>query len=344
MSKDHYLPRLVIRNFTDSLGKIYFFNKKDKKIYGPFDHYNQLQEKDFYSKKSIKELKSIFPHIEINPIFQDLNLSLDKNIELYIERPTSSIFSKIIKQMLEDKSFQISQAESELIKEYFIIQHLRTPMHKRISTEFHKNSLKLPLNTSEIVMQIERQREINPKDFVNKYFANLNHKQRRDKLGLFNKKLKKNPNFIEEIRNSHETEEILKSEINKAEEELERIKTHPDKHSSEILDFKLRNIFSKRKDVNLESRNIKILINNTEIPFILSDTGIDIICWDYGFKKELHLYLPIHPKILIEFSQDSKQVETVDQLFVKKFNQISISESLITIYSSSEETLKTASD
>lgn len=340
MTKDHYLPRLIIRNFIDSSGKIYFFNKKDKKVYGPFDHYNQLQEKDFYSKRSIKELNSIFPHIEVNPMFQDSNLSLDKNMELYIEGPASNVFSKVIEQLLENNLPIISQAEIKLIKEYFIIQHLRTPMHKRISNEVHKKTLKLPDNVREIIMKKEHEREINPREFVNKYFTNLNHKQRREKLKLFNKKLEENPNFIKEIRDSKKTEEILEAEIKKSEEELERIKTHPDKHSSEILDFKLRNIFSKRIDVNLDSRSIKFVINNTKIPFILSDTGIKIICWDYGFKKELHLYLPIHPKILIEFSQDSKKIEFADELFVKEFNQISKDESLLNVYSSSVEALK----
>lgn len=340
MSKDHYLPRLIIRNFADNSGKIYFFNKKDKKIYGPFDHYNQLQEKNFYSKKSLKELKRIFSHIKINPIFQDPNLSLDKNMELYLERPMSNLLSKIIEQLLDDKPTIISQVEAKLIKEYFIIQHLRTPMHKRVSNEFHKKTLKLPYNVREIIMQGEHEREINPKDFVNKYFANLNHEQRRVKLKLFNKKLKKNPDFIEDIRNSKKTEEILEAEVKRSEKELERIKTHPDKHSSEILDLKLRDIFSKREDVDLDSRKIKFLINNTLTPFVLSDTGIKIICWDYGFKKELHLYLPIHPKILIEFSQDPREIELIDETFVREFNQISKEESLINIYSSSKGTLK----
>lgn len=339
MTKDHYLPRLIIRNFTDSLGKICFSNKKDRKIYGPFDHYNQLQKNDFYSKKSIKELKAIFPHIELNPVFQDSNLSLDKSIVLYIERPASVIFSRIIKNLLENNPPQILPAEVELIKEYFIIQHLRTPTHKVISNKVHNKTLRLPANIREIIIKKENEREINPKDFVNRYFVNLNHKQRRNKLRLFNKKLKKNPNFIQDIRNSQKTEEILKTEIKKSEDELDRIRSHPDKHSSEILDLKLRNIFSKRKDVDLNSRNIKFLINSTKIPFILTDTGIIIICWDYGFKKELHLYLPIHPNILIEFSQDSKPIEIVDQIFVKEFNQISKEESLINIYSASRDAL-----
>jgi len=285
MTRDHYLPRLIIRNFADSNGRIYFFHKKDNKIYGPFNHYNQLQEKDFYSKKPIGELKKLFPHIKINPLFLEGDKNLDENIRIHLETPTSVIFSRIIPSLLQKENFILSKEEINLIKEYFIIQHLRTPRNKVISTEVNK-TLKLPLNIGELIMQNESQREVIPKDFVNKYFPHLNHKQRREKLKLFNKKLKKNPNFIEEIRNSQEIKYFLDNEIKKSEEELERIRTSPDKHSSEILDFKLKNIFSKRTDVNFDNRRLKFLVNNTKIPFVLSDTGIQMICWDYGTKKE----------------------------------------------------------
>src|SRR3989344_3623212 len=269
MSKDHYLPRLIIRNFTDSSGKIYFFSKKDKKIYGPFNHYNQLQENNFYSKKSITELKEIFSHIEFNPIFQDKCLNLDKNIELYLERPIGRIFSDIIKEILNGNLPRISDEDFNLIKEYFVIQHLRTPMQKRISREVHDKTLKLPSNIKEIIMEQEHQREINPKEYVNKNFPHLNSKQRRAKVNefikLLEKRLKQEPDFIKNIRNSQRTEEILNEEIKKSEEDLERIRTHPDKHSSEILDANLRDSFSKR--IDLDNRNIKFLINKTGTPF-----------------------------------------------------------------------------
>ena len=337
MGKNHYLPRLIIRNFTDSQEKIYFFSKKDKKIYGPFDHYNQLQEDNFYSKKSIKELKNTFPHIKINPIFKDGNLSLDKNIELYLESPMGHILSRIIKELLNGKLPQISKEEYELIKEFFIIQHLRTPMQKRISREVHDKTLRLPSNIKEIIMEGEHRREINPKEYVNKNFPHLNSKQRRAKVNefikLLEKRLKQEPDFIKNIRNSQRTEEILNEEIKKSEEDLERIRTHPDKHSSEILDANLRDSFSKR--IDLDNRNIKFLINKTGTPFTLSDTGIMIIYWDYNFKHELHLYLPIHSKILIEFSQDLERTRVVDENFVEEINKLSKEASLINVYSPS---------
>jgi len=341
MSKDHYLPRLIIRNFTDSSGKIYFYSKKDKNIYGPFNHYNQLKENNFYSKKPINELKKIFSHIEINPIFQDGNLNLDRNIELYIEGPIGKIFSSIIEKLLNGNLPKISGEDFNLIKEYFIIQHLRTPMQKRISREVHDKTLKLSSNIKEIIMEQEHQREIDPKKYINKNFSYLNSKQRRAKINKFKrlleKRLKQDPDFIKNIRNSKKTEEILNEEIKKSEEELERIRISPDKHSFEILDFKLRNSFSKR--IDLDNRDIKFLVNNTKISFILSDTGIMIICWDYGIKKELHLYLPIHPKIIIEFSQDSEQVKLIDEDFVKEINRLSGEDSLINIYSSDPKSL-----
>src|SRR3989344_4753897 len=211
MSKDHYLPRLIIRNFTDSSGKIYFFSKKDGKIYGPFNHHNQLQENNFYSKKPLNELKEMFSHIEFNPIFQDKNLNIDKNIELYLERPIGKIFSNIIKDLLNGISPRVSDEDFNLVKEYFVIQHLRTPMQKRISREVHDKTLKLPSDIKEIIMEKEHQREINPKEYVNRNFPHLNSKQRRAKVSefkkLLEKRLKQEPDFIKNIRNSQRTEE-----------------------------------------------------------------------------------------------------------------------------------------
>ena len=340
MSKDHYLPRLIIRNFTDSSGKIYFFSKKDKKIYGPFNHYNQLQENNFYSKKPITELKEIFSHIDINPIFKKEELDLDKNIELFIESPMGAILSKIIEEILNRNLPIVSNRESDLIKEYFVIQHLRTPAFKRVSDEVRKQPLKLPPNTRELVMDIVNSHSVNFKEVVKGKFPNLNSKQRRAKVveaqRSLKKRLKRDPDFIKNIRNSKETEEILEKEMKMAEEEIEKIRAHPDKHSSEILDNKIRERFLRK--FNFDDRHIKFIINKTKIPFVLSDTGKAMICWDYGFKKDLHFYLPIHPKILIEFSNNQEN-EFVDEDFVKEFNQISKDESLVNVYSSDKKSL-----
>jgi hypothetical protein len=337
MSKDHYLPRLIIRNFTDSSGRIYFFSKKDKKIYGPFDHYTQLQENNFYSKSSINELKEIFPHIELNPIFQDENLDLDKNIGLYLEDPIGGLFSGIIKELLNGNLPKVSGEESSLIKEYFVIQKLRTPWQKRISQKVHNETLKLPPDIKSILLENEHNREIDLKKLIKEYHSDLNHNKRREKLRQFNKELKKNPNFIKDILNSKETEKILEEEIAKSEEELERIRTHPDKHSSEILDLKLRDNFSKETD--LDNRRIVYLINKTQIPFNLPDTGVMMTCWDYGNRQELHLYLPIHPQILIEFSCSSEPIQLVDEKFIMEINRLGMGDSLINTYSSDPKSL-----
>lgn len=123
--------------------------------------------------------------------------------------------------------------------------------------------------------------------------------------------------------------------MKKSEEGIEKIRTHPDKHSSEILDNKIRERFLKR--FNFDKRHAKFIINKTKIPFVLSDTGKAMICWDYGYKKEMHFYLPIHSHILIEFSDGLENIENVNEEFVKEFNQISLDESLINTYAQSPQ-------
>lgn len=342
MVKNHFVPRLIIKNFADSGGNIWFYNKKSNVVSKPIPYLSQLQKKNFYGKKPIIKLKNIFPHIEINPIFQREDLNLDKNIELFIESPTGAILSKIIKKISTGYIHRVSNKESELIKEYFVIQHLRTPAFKRVSDEVRKQPLMFPPNTKKLIMDIEHNRNVDFKEIVKEKFPNLNFKQRRVKVKELRKSLKKrlkqDPDFIKKIRNSKKTKELLDAEIKKAEEEIEKMRTHPDKHSSEILDRKMKDKFLKR--FKFDKRKIKFIINKTKVPFVLSDTGIVIVCWDYGYEKELHFYLPIHPQILIEFSEDLKTSNSVDEKFVKEFNQMSKDESLINIYSNSIDALK----
>src|SRR3989344_6051868 len=290
MAKNHFVPRLIIKRFSDSNEKILFYSKKNNSISKPVPYYNQLQDGNFYSKKSLSELKKDFDHITINP----------------------------------------------LVKEYITIQHLRNVRFKEIGKEVHKVGLKLPPNIREIVKNIENSREINPVEWVKNKFSHLNSKARRAKVKEL-KKLLENPDFLKRIRESVEINSVLDEEIKKVEEKLERIRNSPDKHSSEIIDSSLGDKFLKKR--GLDKNNIRFVLNNTSIPFVLTDTGLVVMCWDYGDKQELRVYLPIHPKILIELSPE-ENLFIADEDYVKEFNKISKDESLLNVYSNSAEALK----
>ena len=121
------------------------------------------------------------------------------------------------------------------------------------------------------------------------------------------------------------------------EKKFEFFRNSPDKHSSEVIDCSLTDRFLKSR--GLDKNHLRFVLNNTSIPFVLTDTGMIIMCWDYGDRQELRVYLPIHPKILIELCPE-ESLFIADEDYVKEFNQISKSESLLNTYSNSEEALK----
>jgi len=336
MAKNHFVPRLIIKRFSDSNEKILFYSKKNNSISKPVPYYNQLQDGNFYSKKSLSELKKDFDHITINPLFKDVEEPLEKNLDINVESPMGVILNRIIEPLLNGKEVNLSTDETTFVKEYITIQHLRNVRFKEIGKEVHKVGLKLPPNIREIVKNIENSREINPVEWVKNKFSHLNSKARRAKVKEL-KKLLENPDFLKRIRESVEINSVLDEEIKKVEEKLERIRNSPDKHSSEIIDSSLGDKFLKKR--GLDKNNIRFVLNNTSIPFVLTDTGLVVMCWDYGDKQELRVYLPIHPKILIELSPE-ENLFIADEDYVKEFNKISKDESLLNVYSNSAEALK----
>ncbi len=336
MAKHHFVPRLIIKSFSDSDEKISFYSKKNNSVSKPIPYYNQLQEGNFYSKKSLFELKETFDYITINPLFKDLEKTLEENLSRYIELPMGAILSKIVPPILNEEYPILLPEETDFIKEYITIQHIRNARFKMIGNEIHTVYLKLPPNIGDIVKKIENNRQINPVELINNKFSYLNSKGRRAKVKEL-KKLLENPDFLKRIRESAEINSALDEEIKKVEEKLERIRNSPDKHSSEVIDSSLGDNFLKKR--GLDKNNIRFVLNNTSIPFVLTDTGLVIMCLDYGDKKELRIYLPIHPKILIELSPE-KSLFLSDEEYVKEFNKISKDESVMNVYSNSAEALK----
>lgn len=340
--KNHFVPKFILKNFTNSDGRIHFYNKDDNSLSSEIPYRGQLQKRNFYSKKSLSKLLKIFDHISLNPIFKKIDLNLEENLDICLESKMGCILSRIIQPLINGEKIPISKEEDEFLREYIAIQHVRTPRFKKDAKEINDQILRFPENMEGILCEIVGKTEVNFKRVINGKFPNLNSKARRLKVIEFKKnlkrKLKENPNFIEEIRNSDKSKEIMKGEIKKAEEKLEKIRLNPDKHTSEILDVKLRNSFFKRC---LDNKNIRFVLNETNCPFVLADTGIILMSWNYGSSKELKTYLPIHPKVLIEMSLEKHGISIADKEFVRGFNSISKEESLITVYSNSTKALET---
>lgn len=341
MSKDHFVPRLIIRNFSDSNENIRYYNKEKREISPEINHYTQLQKENFHSKKTLSELKKLFKHITINDIF---NSALDKNLETALseclESPMGAIISKIIKKFENKEAIILSGNEIKFVKEYVSIQHIRTLKFKMISKKFNEK-FSIPSDFGEQVISIENDREPDIKAIIMKHNPTFNRNQRRVLELKWRKILKKNPNYLDEIRQKI-FDESLDEIVKKAEEDIKEILNHLDRHSSEIINKKQRDSFFKRCEI--DKKDVKIIINLTKTPFVLGDTGIVIMAENPEATKNLEVFLPIHPNLLIGLSESLPKNALIDDFFVENFNRISKEDSYKNIYSSSLETLESIKD
>jgi len=341
MSKDHFVPRFIIRNFSDSNGNIRYYSKEKREISQEINHYTQLQKENFHSKKTLSELKKLFKHIEINDIFSKV---LDKNLEIALseclESPMSVIVSKIIKNFENKEAIRLNENEVKFVKEYIAIQHIRTLKFKMISKNFNEK-FTIPEDFGEQVIAIETNREPDINSIIMKRNPTFNRNQRRVLELKWRKILKKNPNYLNEIKQKI-FDESLEDIVKKAENDIKEILNHIDRHSSDIINKKQRNSFFKRCEIN--KKEVKIIINLTKNPFVLGDTGIVIMAENPEATKNLKVFLPLHPNLLIGLSDTLPKNDLIDDFFVENFNRISKEDSYKNVYSSSIEVLESIKD
>jgi len=273
MSKNHFIPRFIIRNFMDKKEYIRFYNKESNIVSKEVPHYEQLQKWNFHSKKSLAELNGLFPDIIINSIFKDHNKDLEKALADDVEFPMSVIIKNIVEKFNKREAISLTLQEQDFIKKYIAIQHLRTLKFKEISRAFNAK-FSLPPYFKEIVIENEDKREIDIKAIIRYRSPNLNHKARRELEMKWKKKLKKNPNLVKQIRQNL-FDESLDEMVKNAGEEIKNILTHPERHSSNIANQKDMDNFIKRAEI--DKKEVKIIGNNTKTSFVLGDTGIVIM-------------------------------------------------------------------
>jgi len=330
MSKDHFVPQLIIKNFADKARGIRFYSKKTNKVSELVDYVGQLQKGNFHSKKTINELKEQFPHIIINPVFEraqdkDLESALGCCLETFL----GVIVSKILSSVNNRGAISLTKNEEIFIREYAAIQHIRTLKFKEVSKEFNKK-FNLPPEFKDQIIDGEYQRNILIRALIKERSLNLNSKGRFELEKKYRRILKKNPPFINKIREEI-LNEILDDMLKKAEDDIKEILLHPEKHSSDIVDMNHRNSFFLRRDV--ENLNVGIILNRTRIPFVLADTGIILMTDDPQGRENLEIFIPIHPNLLISLSKSFPKNALIDEQFVNNFNRISEEESYTNVYS-----------
>lgn len=338
MTKDHFVPRFIIRNFMDSNENIRFYNKETGLVSSEVNHYTQLQKWNFHSKKPLTELKKLFPDIEINPIFNNnTNEDLETALNHCLENPMSLIVTQVVQKFNNREGIILTPEENNFIKEYMAIQHLRTLKFKMVSKKFNEK-FSLPSGFKERLIEIENNREIDIKSIIKKHNPTLNQKARRELEIKWRKKLDKNPRLIEELRQMFFNKSLDKM-VKNAEEEIKEILINPERHSALIINKKQRDSFFRIS--HLDKKDVKIIINLTKTPFVLGDTGMIFMADDPEGKNNLEIFLPIHPNLLIGLSENLPKNVVIDDTFVANFNRIAKEDSYKNVYSASEMALNT---
>lgn len=350
--KNHYIPRFILKNFVNEDGKTHFFHKKSNKIIDIENWEDQCQKNYFYSKKTLKELDEEFSHISINPIFVNIDKNLEHNFDLYVERKFSSIVKKILEYVSKKKIPNLDHDEKTFIKEYFILQHIRTLKFKSDMKEINEEIMKLPRDFDKLILEESKKNNFltddRIKEIIKENNPNSNSKSRRNIFTGMKKKIRKNPLLIEKIREDWYKSNRCQDEVNKQkkiyEQKMEELRNHIDLHSANIIDKKNRDSFFEIGD--LENKQIQYLYDEKN-GFILPDTGILLSSLEFKvvetneiISKEYIFYLQIHPEVVIKISYDKEDLIVVDEEFVKTHNRLCRDECLNNVYSSNKVFLK----
>ncbi len=307
--KNHFIPNFIINNFSfveknegKDVWRISFLMKPCNLIQKNILSKTQCQKRYFYSKKHISVLLKEFKHIKLNPIFNNINNTLEENLDIYLENKFARIYSnfKMTNNVIE------LNLENEFIKEYFVIQYLRAEKFK----DFLKN---------------------------NPFHPNINYEQTLKENIL--KTTKMPSSKVKKLLKTNKYKKLLSKHAKNCKVNVNKYADAEDRHTLEILSAKNReSIFM---DYELKKKNMTILLNKTDTPFVLSDWGILIMkSKNSENKNDYEFFLSISPTTSILFSKNINLVEKISEDYVNSINQMLFDESKKIIYSSDITYLK----
>lgn len=311
-TKNHFIPQFIINKFSiikdKDIPRISFLTKS-KNIVNQIPSKTQCQSRYFYSKETISSLLNKFQHINLNPIFSNTNKTLEISLDKDLEDKLGVILSKYDK----NKNINIFIENEKFIKEYLIIQFLRTNKFKESINEIKKTE--------------QFQHNIFQKNLKEKIINESNFPK----------------DLLENLFNTPKYEKIFKKHTNIACSKFKQYRDFKERHSVEIISKRARDDFFEF--YGLKNKKFTLLINKTNIPFILSDWGtlVTELIKEHpnGNKtKEYEFYLSISPNLTILFSNNNN-LEIISENFVKEINKLLYEECYKVVYSGNYNYLKT---
>ena len=110
--RNHFVPRMLLRNFTDEDGKLYFFDKR------------------FEERRILKTtLDALYREYDIY-VVRDEDGTMDDSAEgrfAEFERKAAPVFDKIITEVRDVKNPTLSSSERETLDRYVLFQWARVP-------------------------------------------------------------------------------------------------------------------------------------------------------------------------------------------------------------------------
>lgn len=305
--KNHVIPAFILRYFknpgSDRKGPQVSYlilesrEVEDNYISDRNDYYNI---KNFYSTEPLSSI--VNPDlVEINNLFKRKDFDLEKNLSI-VESKASPIIRKVVNNI----DVKLTQKEIAYLKEYFVIQNLRT---RNLKEAFKKFKIKFPDYFKEKLSEKVRNPE-SIKEFIKKNYPDMNAKKRRELCKQFLK--------------SKKIQKAIEKENQKARDCFNEVFKSDKSHSIYIINKEIRDIFFK--ETRLDSLNLNILINNTSEEFLLTDAGVLMD------ENKQEYILPITPKICIAFTNITKKKRNLDVDEVRKFNRSSRDTSMSVLF------------
>lgn len=282
---NHIVPKFILKNFRNLEGKhnIYYYDKqegviKSKNITKQDDNFNI---KNFYSKLSLKELLEKFPNFTLNPIFKDIDKTLEENIGKYVETPFSDIVEKILKDWENRKQIHLSDKELQLIKDYSAIQHIRT---------------KKFLHDTNLLLDLEDFDERTYRQELIKSYESVSGK-------------KMNPR-----------DPRINIQAMKAKKEVLKYYKDIDSHSAQIISLGNHESYYDIANLNNKKIKIFTNLEKNK-PFLIPDSGVIELGTEEGEDlKVTNIYLPLSPEILISLQDDEDEICNINHINKESLN------------------------
>jgi len=309
MSKNlnHVIPDFIMRYFrvSNTKGQVYLLNKSEKTV-KPINtrSWSSFNLKKFYSKKDLRTILQKFPSVKVNPLFTRLDDTLENNLDYCLEDPFKKLLEKIISGA-EIGKFEVTESEANFIKEYVMVQKIRTYKFRE-DAKFLSKDLKV-ISIGEISKRITEE----AKKHV----------------------LTRNPNPREILKKA--TESRLR---------MLRYYDNPENHTLEIVNnekrtafFNATNLQAKRISLLVNKTAIPFILPDSGI--------VELSPTERFNPVTVEVYLPISPKYCLKISSGKNDVvEVSNQQIINSLNSHFLEMSLSAVVSGDKEYLARFSD